>query len=281
MGGDAVVSIIHHCHWRDLPVESCDLLCVDAPYSERTHAGHDDGAATAARAAWAASAGTPKRPTKKDNRKSDKAYCSTATSYRKALDYAAWTEEDVDAFVAHWVARTEGWFLSITDHVLAPAWARSLEARGRYVFSPLACVEPGSRVRMVGDGPSQWSCWLVAARPRSSKHSRWGALPGAYVLPPGARDAERKAVIGGKPLWLMERLVEDYSRPGDLVVDPCCGAATTGVAALRHGRRFIGGDAMAEHVALAREAIAAELELSTVSARKAGQVPLFGEVANV
>lgn len=252
---------IHECHWRDLPVERCDLLCVDAPYSEKTHKGHDVGADLATRASGEAFR------------------ARRGGGARKSIDYGFWTRGDVREFVDYWSPRTNGWFASITDTDLAPAWAASLSAHGRYVFSPLAIVEPGSRVRMTGDGPTQWSCWLVVARPKRAPFSKWGALPGAYVLPPGARDADRKQVVGGKPLWLMERLIEDYSRPGDLVVDPCCGAATTGVAALRHGRRFIGGDMMAEHVALAREAITAELELSTVSARKAGQVALFGEVA--
>jgi DNA modification methylase len=48
----------------------------------------------------------------------------------------------------------------------------------------------------------------------------------------------------------MERLVEDYSRPGDLVCDPCCGAGTTLEAALRTGRLAVGGDVLREHAEL-------------------------------
>lgn len=263
------MSIVHHCDWKDLPVESCDLLCVDAPYSEKTHKGHDDGSRL--------TSDPVQQPEIRDNLR--RASMGLAP-IRRSLNYGYWTKRDVAAFVRYWHPRTRGWMVSLTDHVLAATWADAMRACNRYVFAPIACVEVGSRVRMCGDGPSNWTVWAIASRPRSTGFAKWGALPGAYVLPPGARDAERKQVVGGKPLWLMERLVEDYSRPGDLVVDPCCGAATTGIAALRHGRRFIGGDAMAEHVTLAREAIAAELELSTVSARKAGQVSLFGEVAN-
>ena len=46
--------------------------------------------------------------------------------------------------------------------------------------------------------------------------------------------------MGGKPTALMEALVSDYSRPGDLVLDSHMGAGTTGVACMRTGRRFIG-----------------------------------------
>jgi len=49
-----------------------------------------------------------------------------------------------------------------------------------------------------------------------------------------------KARMGGKPTLLMESLVQDYSRPGDLVLDSHMGAGTTGVACIRTGRKFIG-----------------------------------------
>lgn len=153
-------------------------------------------------------------------------------------------------FVDAWSSRTRGWIVSVTDDVLAASWAECLEYAGRYVFAPLPFVAPGSRVRLSGDGPSSWTCWIVVARPRNRTFASWGTLPGAYVLPEG--HGGKLPVVGGKPLWLMQRLVEDYSRPGDLVCDPCCGAGTTLVAALRAGRRAIGGDVSAEHAELAR-----------------------------
>lgn len=45
-----------------------------------------------------------------------------------------------------------------------------------------------------------------------------------------------------KPVPLMERLVLTHSNVDDLIVDPFCGTGTTGEAALRNGRRFIGCD---------------------------------------
>lgn len=247
---------VYHASWAEL-LEAlprredgtvADALIVDAPYSERTHTGHDDGAGAANRAdeTWVRADGRREK----------------SSAARRALSYPAWTEADVAAFVAAWTMRTSGWFVSITDHVLAPAWAREMERWGRYVFSPLACVRPGSRVRMLGDGPAQWSEFAIVSRPRDGGWlDRWRAdrtrlglpraLPGAYVV----RDTEHAGsrVTGGKPLWLMERLVEDYSRPGDLIVDPCCGAGTTLLAALRTGRRAVGGDALREHAEIAAD----------------------------
>ena len=43
-----------------------------------------------------------------------------------------------------------------------------------------------------------------------------------------------------KPLRLLERIVLLCSREGDWILDPFCGSATAGVAALRHNRKFCG-----------------------------------------
>ncbi len=43
-----------------------------------------------------------------------------------------------------------------------------------------------------------------------------------------------------KPVALMEYLIRTYTNPGDLVLDNCMGSGTTGVAAQRAGRRFVG-----------------------------------------
>ncbi len=45
-----------------------------------------------------------------------------------------------------------------------------------------------------------------------------------------------------KPLALLERIVLASTQKGSLVLDPFCGSATTGVAALHHGRQFVGID---------------------------------------
>jgi site-specific DNA-methyltransferase (adenine-specific) len=70
-----------------------------------------------------------------------------------------------------------------------------------------------------------------------------------------------------KPLALMERIIRYWSKPGDVVLDPFLGSGGTGVAALRHGRRFIGieldRDAEGKslgYMEIAQARIAAELE---------------------
>jgi site-specific DNA-methyltransferase (adenine-specific) len=53
---------------------------------------------------------------------------------------------------------------------------------------------------------------------------------------------EKEAHDWQQPLEEVERLVRDFSQPGDLVVDPCGGGFTTAVACKRLGRRCISCD---------------------------------------
>jgi site-specific DNA-methyltransferase (adenine-specific) len=57
----------------------------------------------------------------------------------------------------------------------------------------------------------------------------------------------------------MADLIEKLTQPGQLVCDPFLGAGTTGVAAVRCGRRFIGGDLDAQCVATSRLRLQAAL----------------------
>ena len=94
---------------------------------------------------------------------------------------------------------------------------------------------------------------LWAARDLKSKHkfnyqlmrteagdrqmkSVWRFLPAARA------EKEFGAHPTQKPLALLERIILASSDEGDLVVDPFVGSGTTGVAAIRNRRRFVGID---------------------------------------
>lgn len=51
-----------------------------------------------------------------------------------------------------------------------------------------------------------------------------------------------------KPIALLERIVLSSSPKEGIVLDPFCGSGTTGVAALKHGRKFIGIDSKKEYL---------------------------------
>jgi len=72
-----------------------------------------------------------------------------------------------------------------------------------------------------------------------------------------------------KPEALLERIVLASTNPGDIVLDPFCGSGTTGVAALRHGRRFIGIDMDARYLhGIAQKRFDDELSALSVSETK-------------
>lgn len=179
-----------------------DHIITDPPFSEHTHSGHNG--------------------------------ISSRTN-RTALSYGAITEEEAAALGSLFSASCSGWIVWFTDHHLAPVIRRTMKAEGRAVFAPLPFIQPGRSVRLSGDGPSSWTDWMVCAR--TSALRKWGTLPGGYVAGEGWKDKEH---MGGKPLKLMLAVVSDYSRPGELVCDPCLGGGTTLVACAKLGRRGVG-----------------------------------------
>lgn len=197
-------------------VERVDCLITDPPYSDRTHAGHDSG--TRSDGCHDASRGHRKQT--------------------RAINYAAWSADDMREFVEFWSPRVGGWFVVLTDDESISVWRDAMDAAGRVRFAAVPVVEIGSRVRLTGDGPSSWSCYAVVSRPRSRAFARWGTLPGAYVYT-GHGD---RVMMGGKRMECMRDLVRDYSRPGDLVCDPCAGGATTLIAAQLEHRNAIGSE---------------------------------------
>jgi site-specific DNA-methyltransferase (adenine-specific) len=61
------------------------------------------------------------------------------------------------------------------------------------------------------------------------------------------------------PESLAEAVIKMWSRRRDWICDPYAGSGTTGVAAVRLGRNFIGAEIDSKHCALANQRIAAEL----------------------
>jgi site-specific DNA-methyltransferase (adenine-specific) len=60
--------------------------------------------------------------------------------------------------------------------------------------------------------------------------------------PPGNGEKRNGKHPTQKPLALLERILRAASQPGDQVLDPFNGSGTTGIAALKLGRRYVGLD---------------------------------------
>jgi hypothetical protein len=77
----------------------------------------------------------------------------------------------------------------------------------------------------------------------------------------GAERATRVGHPAPFPVELPLRLIELYTYRDDLVLDPFMGSGTTGVAAVRSGRRFVGYDTETAYVEIAEQRIRAERDL--------------------
>lgn len=197
--------------WQDAlaDVQEVSAVITDPPYSGRTHAAQ-----------------------RSDHVAASKGFAD--------LEYESWSHVEVDELVASWAPRNRGWWVVFSDHGLQIEWERALERAGLYVFAPIPQVTVNRSVRLAGDGPATWTTWITVARPRNREYASWGALPGSYIDDVG--DRTKRLVRGAKEPHIMRALVRDYTRPGDLVCDPCAGGATTLLAAVTEGRRAIGSE---------------------------------------
>jgi site-specific DNA-methyltransferase (adenine-specific) len=75
----------------------------------------------------------------------------------------------------------------------------------------------------------------------------------------GAESASRVGHPAPFPVELPQRLIELHTYEGDLVLDPFMGSGSTGIAAVRTGRHYVGYDTDADYVELARSRVAAEV----------------------
>lgn len=219
---------LHHCDWRDADLPKVDAVIEDPPYGQRTHDGQ--------RHERASGRGTAN---------------ARVLVSDVGLGYGHLAPDDVAVLVGRAAEICTGWCNWMCSHDLIPAYEAAAVACGRYGFAPVPIVMPGMNVRLAGDGPSNWTVYMMVTRTTTKKC--WSTKPGWYQA---ARDYAHGRVAlnpvkGGKPLGLMEAIIFDYTERGDLVLDRYAGGGTTGVAALRNGRRFIGYERHLEHFKIA------------------------------
>ena len=62
-----------------------------------------------------------------------------------------------------------------------------------------------------------------------------------------------------KPIALMEQIIECFTKPGDLILDPYMGAGSTLIAAVNLGRRAIGVELSPDYCEIAKGRILAAI----------------------
>ena len=124
-------------------------------------------------------------------------------------------------------------------------------------FNPLMCptVRNGRETAVYGKGADGDNSKRreITLRRDKVRTNIW-----EYAVGLGGTTRDRWAFA--HPAMFPERLAEDHilswSNPGDLVLDPMCGAGTTLKMARKHGRRWLGIEISPEYAALARRRVA-------------------------
>lgn len=184
-----------------------------------------------------------------------------------AIEYATMDGELPDV--------TAEWFVVFSDHTGARYNETTLEARGLYVFAPVVWAKSNPTPRLAGDGPASGAEYITVARPRKRVRVS-GSRPGSYYGP--TEQQTGMSFMGRKPLWLMRALIQDYSTPGDIILDTFAGSGTTGRAARAEGRRCILIEVDPETAAKAAELLrkdAAQPSLFSVEALTGEQSEMF------
>ena len=84
-------------------------------------------------------------------------------------------------------------------------------------------------------------------KPNKQMRSVWS------VNPPKAEEKKFGKHPTQKPLSLLERIVLASTKKGDVIIDPFTGSSTTGLAAHKHGRKFIGIDTEKKYLDLSQK----------------------------
>ncbi|MGX8834727.1 DNA-methyltransferase [Amedibacillus sp. YH-ame6] len=71
-------------------------------------------------------------------------------------------------------------------------------------------------------------------------HTKYETAKTYWITPTNIADKRKYEHPTIKPLWIIEMLLKNSSSPGDVVLDCFLGSGTTGVAAVKNDRQFIG-----------------------------------------
>ena len=125
---------------------------------------------------------------------------------------------------------------------------------------------------MCGVYSLQSSCWIVWDKDNSGNFAdcelAWTSFPSAVrkfkwrwngmLQERMGKEKEYRAHPTQKPLPLMRWIIEKYSQPDQIILDPFAGSGTTLVAAKQLGRRYIGIEINPDYCKIAEQRLAQE-----------------------
>lgn len=219
---------------RDIPPNSIDLVATDPPYSSGATS------TSARKASTGAKYGV------------DNHYPDFEGDARDQRSYLAWCALWLS--LARGVSTRDARCIVFSDWRQLPVTADALQAGGWIWRGVVPWDKRTSRPVPTGfRSQCEYALWGTLGplpRPREGV----GTLPG--IVSAAVRPSERLHQVG-KPVALMRELVR-LAPPDGVVLDLFAGSGTTGVAALREGRRAILVELSGEYSSISRERLVAE-----------------------
>ena len=177
------------------------------------------------------------------------------------LNFDPLTEEIRNAASRQFARLARRWVLVFCQIEAAQKWAESMTAAGLVYKRTCIWVKPDGMPQFTGDRPGMGYETIVAAHAKGRSTWNGGGAHGVFTVNKiGPDDVDRSGHPTQKPYALMDRLVRVFTDAGDLGLDPFAGSGTTGVAALRNGRRFIGFERDAKYHAIAMKRLSCTRE---------------------
>lgn len=133
-----------------------------------------------------------------------------------------------------------GWFIAFCTVEGVWKWAEEINASTMKYKRACVWIKPDSTPQLNGQGPAQGAeCFVTAWAGKG--HARWnaGGKRGVYrhtVNPPDRHGAHPTE----KPWRLFVEILQDFTNPGEAILDPFCGSGTTLVACQKTGRNGMG-----------------------------------------
>ena len=166
---------------------------------------------------------------------------------KRGLEYAPIDQETIKVVSRLWM-EPNCWIVLFSDHVGWQEWNNAITNFGLYTFGPVGWVKPLAPPRFGGDGPTSSVEWILVARPKRQPTDR-RSRPGHYI----ADKVADSLLVGQKPVSTIAALIEDYSRPGDMVADPFLGTGTAVIACEQTDRVCYGSEMEPKRVDIAIE----------------------------
>lgn len=191
-------------------------------------------------------------------------------------------DEMREPFVLNVSSLCDGWVITFCTPEGVARWADAINASEMKYKRACVWVKPDSTPQLNGQGPAQGSEMIVCSW-AGKGHSRWNAGGKRGVYTHCVNGPDRNGIHPTeKPVSLMAELISDFTNPGQTILDPFMGSGTTGIAALKLGRKFIGIEKNPAYFDLACKRIEASLSGARGFARQyqdERQIDIFGAAA--